>query len=310
MAVNREWLNELPRVPDAQLWRTDERQNFFSRAREGLADELVARSLYWTLRLGEEAGQWADRVEDLPGYQWAQIGFLSPDEDSLFARMGVHFGILAFCDDPDAEQSLLDVEVRVEDFSFPIGIQAAWFEPHVRVVSPSQGCVACWARSRRSTNPRSGWLTAGHVVPSGTTVTFSDGGTGHVVDRPAVCVDAAIVSTTHPPTGTNRATPANALAAGRTVELHDQHGRALSMTIHGVDPTLGATASRYLPLRFSLDSHGQAGDSGALVADPANGEVVGVYLGRYVDYKGGGAALGIGLVAHYLNALLDMEVWR
>jgi len=81
MAVRKEWLDELPPIPDSPEWRTDERRGYLARARESLSDDL-ARSLYWTLRIGEEDEQWAKYVEALPGYQWAQVGFLSPNEDS------------------------------------------------------------------------------------------------------------------------------------------------------------------------------------------------------------------------------------
>jgi hypothetical protein len=310
MAVNREWLLELPHVPDRQEWSTDERRSYFARARDGLRDDLLLRSLYWTLRIGEEARQWAE-LEALPGYQWAQIGFLAPNADSQGdASTAGRFGLLVCCDDPTAEQRLWDRPVWVDGVSWPILVKPALYEPNVQVAGPYGGCTAGWARSRRSTYPRDGWLTASHVVPSNTTIYFSDGGTGTVVDRGGTCVDAAIVGTSSPPTMTRWLTPAYALTAGRAVELHDQSGRSVPMTIATVDATLGQAVSRHLPLRFSLDGYGQPGDSGALVDDPTNGEFAGLYLGRYVDYRSGGPPLGIALAAHYLSELMDMEVSR
>ncbi len=228
----------------------------------------------------------------------------------MYTRGGAHFGLLLCCDDPGAQQRLLDREVETDGVSWPIGVLPAWFETHIRIDGPGQGCVACWARSRRAERPREGWLTAGHVVPSHETIWLSDGSYGRVVDRGGVCVDAAIVSTTNPPVGMSRATPATAMVAGCLVELHDQDGRALQMTINGVDGALGASASQHLPLRFSLKGHGRPGDSGALVDDPANGEIAGLYLGQYVDYLRGETVFGIALEADYLTALMDMEVSR
>lgn len=310
MAVNREWLLELPRVPAREAWGTDERRSYFARARDGLQDDLLARSLYWTLRFGEEAQQWAE-FEALPGFQWAQVGFLqqdfaAPDDPGP----GGHFGLLVCCDAQLPDTPLLGRRVEVGGVSWPIRVLPALFEPQVQVAGPYLGCAAGWARSRRATYPRDGWLTASHVVPSNTTIYFSDGGWGTVVDRGGICVDAAIVATSRPPASTRPMRPAFALAAGRSVVLHDQVGRALPMTITTVDPTLGVAASRHLPLRFSLDGSGQPGDSGALVEDPVNGEFAGLYLGRYVDYRSGSPALGIALAAHYLAELMDMEVSR
>ena len=311
MAINRSWLEELPAIPATQAWRSDERRGFFNE-RAFYVDPLRVRSLYWTLRISDEAEQWNRLAQALPGYQWVQVGFLAPSENSpLYARAGENFGLLVCCDDQGAEQRQLRQRVEVDGVSFPIGVMTAWFEPHVQVTSPNAGCVAGWAHSRRaSSRPHKGWLTAGHVVPSSQSINFSDGGSGNVVDRAATCVDAAVVSTDRPPANPRLAHIASSLTAGDAVELHDQYGSALPMTIHSVDPTLGTTASRHLPLRFSLDKHGRPGDSGASIDDPASGDINGLYLGRYVDYQGSGTALGVGLAAHYLAAVMDMEIAR
>lgn len=310
--VSHEWLSELPDIPASQVWQSDDRQRFFSRERDRGIDELEQRSLYWTLRISDQSAQWERVVQNLPGYQWAQVGFLAASDNSaLYAQAGRRFGVLVCCDDPGEQQRVLNQQVRVDGESFPIGVVTAWFEPHLRIVSPNYGCVVGWARSRRASGqPRQGWLTAGHVSPGNKPIRFSDGGRGKVTDRAATCVDAAVVGTDRPPSGLAPARVASCLIVGRTVELHDQRGRALPMAIHTVDPALGATASRHLPLRFSLDRHGQPGDSGAAIDDSARGEIVGLYLGRYVDYQGAGTALGVGLAAHYLTAVMDMEISR
>jgi hypothetical protein len=308
--IERAWLAELPRIPVRPAWRSDARQSFFFE-QVRVADDLTVRSLYWTLRIAEEEEQWATLVQALPGYQWAQIGFLAASENSpLFLDAGSRFGLLVYCDNPDAGTALLNQRIEIEGNAFPIGVVAGWFEPHVRVTYPYSGCVVGYARSRLSRQVKQGWLTAGHVVPSNQQIGFSDGGVGRVVDRGATCVDAAVVSTSRPPLAFRPARVAGSLTAGDAVRLHDQRGRVVQMNIQTVDPALGTTASRHLPLRFGMDRHGKPGDSGALIDAPANGTIAGLYLGRYLDYKGSGTALGIGLAAHYLTAVMDMEISR
>ncbi len=310
MAIDKGWLEALPPIPrSSDLGLSHRHRGLFVDGSETLQDQLLTRSLYWTLRIAEEAESW-QWVERLPGYQWAHIGFLERSEDSSASRQGFNFGVLAFCDDPISRETWRLTEFGIDGFSFWVNILPGWFEPHVQVATPSQGCVTGWAVSRRSSAPRQGWLTAGHVAPSATDIGFSDGGVGQVIDRAGGCADAAVVSTTQLPTNLVPAMIAKALTAGREVRLYDQFGQTLETTIHGVDPALGVTPSKHWPLRFSLDDHGQPGDSGALVDDPSNDEVVGLYLGRYHDYIGEGASLGLGLAADYLTSLLDMEVFR
>jgi hypothetical protein len=305
--VERAWLEQLPQVPAQPQLRDPVRSGFF--ADFGLrGDDLHARSLYWSLRLAEEAGQWDATVSALPGYQFSQVGFLADSDESPFVDPNERFGVLAICDIPDAQPGLLSRRIEADGYLFPIGVLTGRFEPHVNVTAPYGGCVTGWACSRRSTSPRSGWLTAGHVVPSNQPISLSDGGTGVVVDRARLCVDAAVVSTNMPPAWPSAAAVAASIAPGDAVELHDQFSNALPMNIRTVDPALGATPSSYLPVRFSMDSHGQQGDSGALIFEPAAKEVAGMYLGQYTDFQGTGSAFGIGLSAHYLTALLDMEI--
>jgi hypothetical protein len=278
---NREWLGGVPEpgrplggnVYQAGLARLEQRGQ----------GELAA-VWYWANRLGASLSSLDETLQGIRFMTRIAAGFIE--------ELNGAFGVILYTESPQTE--LTDgesgeplhpaqgpVTINVDDWEFPVVIRESIVERHwctaPEVTAPSIARAACWVRS--PSRGYEGWLMPRHaVVPLNAMVSFSDGGSGRLLDHFGECIDSVVVSSTLPPARapTRACWP---VVAGQPLLVTDRPMSHQPVTVIDADLNLGVLRSAVFPIRFSTDWLGKPGNSGALIVEPSQGEPAGSYLG-------------------------------
>src|SRR5262249_25429690 len=146
---------------------------------------------------------------------------------------------------------------------------------------------ACWAKDNTQVGEW-GFLTCRHAlfnVLTGARVPLSGGGTGKVRKAPAT-VDAAFITTNHPPASVNPLRVATAATAGQSVNVATATGIVARKVVDTTN-TFGVIRDPYHPIKVYLNQPCQPGDSGSLVLLTPN-VGFGIYLGELSGATVGG----------------------
>ena len=277
----------------------------FARSSESL-EEVLRRSLYWTLRLTLASESVLPVVRATPGFRHLAFGFLDPEFE------GDAFGVIIF-----AARSFQRTErptesagaIKVDGYEFPVVVRRILETPHQAVPSPSGGTGACWARSRINANPIGpGILTAKHVVGNvlGVPIMLSCGCTGRLDDVGPDGIDAALVTSSCSRAG-RQVMPRQLVAPWMDVYVEGESSGRRHTKVTAVSDTMGILNSASLPARVFLASAGRGGDSGAIVAEARSDDPVGIYMGGYSNPAG--QVGGIAQHAYQVTQLMDMELY-
>jgi hypothetical protein len=291
----------LPRTPSDEwggplqfVWNSPLREQL------GQLDDNLLRSWYWTLRLSEAVGLGAGGSRP-PGFQWASVGMIQPDESDLGK-----FGVIFYTDASVSELGPSAREpISIEGNQFPVVVRTISIELHTRSIDwPRDGSVSR-ARTRVGTQyQREGWLTAAHVVEGADHVYYEDGSTGRVIDLAPGCIDAAL--TEGPEVNPNpQVLPIlGAVTTGVNCTFTGKSG-CYPGTVLDVCVPFGVLTASSLPARVALSQSGQPGDSGSRV-DEMTTPVIGCYLGKFTRGDNGDVA-GLAQAAIQLSALMQIE---
>jgi hypothetical protein len=300
------WLNELPATYFDQ-WDGPQRAKF-EETRNGLLalGESLPLSWYWTLRLAEafEIGGLGNGQPLPPGFLWSSVGLIQSSESNIG-----HFGIILYVDDrvqiPDEYRDLDPFTVGGQQF--PVVARRVTLEDHRSVAAPRDGTVSVAKTRTGGPHERVGWLTAAHVVEGFSYAAYEDGSTGAILDRGPGCIDVALIQDTGLASAFTVIPVMKAITMGTPGSFTGNKSGSHAVTVTDISTSLGVLKASALPVRVGLSSHGVQGDSGARV-DAANGSVVGVYLGKYID--SGGNSAGLAQMADQLQVLMGARFLR
>lgn len=280
---NPEWLARVPEAPQLQL---DDAvyQAGQARLNERGQGEL-ANVWYWVNRLSASL---SSLDEQLLG-----IRFMTRISAGFIEELNGVFGVIVYTESPQSDQELTsDNEpnqysrvpisiISIDGQQFPVIVRDSVVERHwctaPEVTAPSIARATCWVRS--SARGYEGWLMPRHAVhPLSAVVSFSDGGSGRLLDHFGECIDSVVVSSNIRPPGSYRRA-CWPIVAGQPLMVTDSPGNHKPVTVIDADLNLGVLRNVVFPIRFSSDWTGQPGNSGALIVEPTLAEPAGSYLG-------------------------------
>ena len=167
--------------------------------------------------------------------------------------------------------------MRADDREFPVIIRDSVVERHwctaPEVTAPSIARATCWVRS--AARGYEGWLMPRHAGdPLSAVVSFSDGGSGKLLDHFGECIDSVVISSNAGAARRDAHKSLLAAPARAGVAVHGQPpGSHKAVTVIDADLNLGVLHSAIFPIRFSTDWVRRVpGDSGALIVKPSRGE--------------------------------------
>jgi hypothetical protein len=289
----------------------DDQSHIAERVLEEVAeDDDKRRTMYWSIRLflklRERAADIAHRVA---GFWQFAVGFLDPVAE------GNAFGVIALAQGDVTESTEAFTPIEIDKTLFQVVVRPITIAEHaLPAMHPSNGTVACWAKSRANTkNSKLGVLTAKHVAGTriGSRLKFN-GAIGKVVDVAPDGIDAALVD---PPDTFDKASKrlkaAVAVAPWIDVEFIGTASGAHTTKVLSTTDQLGILNSPLFPVRILLADHGESGDSGALITETFGGSqqrAIGLYMGQFTDQA---ARIG-GLAQHMEQVvqIMDMELYQ
>ena len=202
---NREWLGRVPEAPGQPLddGVYQARVSEAVRAGPGRAGQRVV--------LDEPA-----RCVDLDlDEQLGGIRFMTRIAAGFIEELDGAFGIIVYTESPQsggtdeeygepAQRLRAPISMRADDREFPVIIRDSVVERHwctaPEVTAPSIARATCWVRS--AARGYEGWLMPRHAVdPLSAVVSFSDGGSGKLLDHFGERIDSVVISSNAGPPG-------------------------------------------------------------------------------------------------------------
>ncbi len=317
---NREWLGRVPEAP-GQLRGDAVYQAGLARLYERGQGEL-ANVWYWMNRLG---ASFSNLDEQLQG-----IRFMARIAAGFIEELDGAFGVIVYTESPQSDRAeeqygepgqrlRAPISMRVDDREFPVIIRDSLVERHwctaPEVTAPSIARATCWVRS--AARGYEGWLMPRHAVdPLSAVVSFSDGGSGRLLDHFGECIDSVVISSNAPPPSGLHTKACWPLPPAQALLVTDSPGSHKAVTVIDADLNLGVLHNAIFPIRFSTDWVGRPGNSGALIVEPSRGEPAGSYLGvlhpSVVGYAPPGmsaapSSTGYAQSCHQLEAAAGLE---
>ncbi|WP_329394458.1 hypothetical protein OHA45_13335 [Streptomyces lydicus] len=312
--------NSLPEVPERRNWmHGDDSERKFNQMLKAMPNSR--RLAYWTVRVAEEAGRWAEAEYKgglVDGY--VAVGYVDPELDEVSDK---ELGVIAYQFTDDVHPGHLIDLLEVDAIKVPIVRRAVRYEAHVSLrTSLREGVAGCWAVGDQG-DVDEGWLTAKHVVEDeGGQVIFGQQidlfergsfvGSGLVIRAARRAIDVALV---HAHAGRHAPWEPLSTTLGcfnlpvEFVKLSGKLAPAKIINVPTESPHLMASAE--WPQRFTMDPAGDDGDSGSLIRHTKSGAAVGIYVGQDIlsTTSGSYKYFGVGVPIEQVQAVMRVRLF-